>query len=309
LVRCSANSSVLLVVEVAELGVAEDVGTQSSTAIPAALLMDSLCRPGSSYPSPLKCGRMFTMAPEKLYTEIAEWWPLLSDPADYAEEGEIYRNAIVSHSKRVPKTMLELGSGGGNNASHLKAHFVMTLVDLSPNMLKVSRALNPQCDHLQGDMRTFRLNQTFDVVFIHDAISYMNTRADLRAAVTTAFVHCRPGGVALFVPDHTSESYSPATSHGGNDHGARGLRYLEWTLDVEPKEDSYRSIMVYALREPSGAVKTVTDVHVHGLFPEAVWLDLIADVGFQPRSVAFDHSELEPGLHRMFIAVKPDNRD
>ena len=69
-----------------------------------------------------------------------------------------------------PGTLLELGSGGGNNASHLKARFNCTLTDISPDMLALSRTLNPECEHLEGDMRTLRLGRTFDVVFIHDAI-------------------------------------------------------------------------------------------------------------------------------------------
>lgn len=41
--------------------------------------------------------------------------------------------------------MLELGSGGGNNASHLKRHAAMTLVEPAPGMRTVSAALNPDC--------------------------------------------------------------------------------------------------------------------------------------------------------------------
>lgn len=50
----------------------------------------------------------------------------------------------------------------------------MTLVDLSPEMLTTSCALNPECEHLPGDMRTVRLGRLFDAVFIHDAIIYWN---------------------------------------------------------------------------------------------------------------------------------------
>ena len=32
----------------------------------------------------------------KLYRELADWWPILSAPADYAEEAEFYRQAITS---------------------------------------------------------------------------------------------------------------------------------------------------------------------------------------------------------------------
>ena len=47
-------------------------------------------------------------------------------------------------------------------------------------MLALSRALNPECEHLAGDMRTLRLGRVFDAVFVHDAVCYMTTRADLR---------------------------------------------------------------------------------------------------------------------------------
>jgi ubiquinone/menaquinone biosynthesis C-methylase UbiE len=86
----------------------------------------------------------------KMYGELADWWPLLSAPAVYAEEAESYRRLLTEAADRPPETVLELGSGGGNNAFHLKAHFRLTLVDLSEGMLEVSRELNPELEHLQG---------------------------------------------------------------------------------------------------------------------------------------------------------------
>ncbi len=143
----------------------------------------------------------------KLYRELASWWPLLSAPEDYAEEAAFYQRAIIDACARPPETLLELGSGGGNNASHLKARFRMTLTDLSPDMLKVSEALNPECEHIQGDMRTLGSGREFDAVFVHDAVCYLTTEEDVRAAIETAYVHCRPGGAALFCPDYVRENY------------------------------------------------------------------------------------------------------
>lgn len=111
----------------------------------------------------------------KLYSELAEWWPLMSRPAEYAEEAAFFAQSLLAAGDHPARTLLELGSGGGNNASHLKQQFEMTLVDPSVGMLAVSRALNPDCEHLQGDMRTVRLDRQFDRVFIHDAICYMTT--------------------------------------------------------------------------------------------------------------------------------------
>ena len=111
----------------------------------------------------------------RLYGDLADWWTLLSAPEEYAEEAEFYRQTMIAAADGPVRTVLELGSGGGNNASHLKAHYRMTLVDQSPEMLAVSRALNPECEHLIGDMRTVRLRRLFDAVFIHDAIMYLTS--------------------------------------------------------------------------------------------------------------------------------------
>jgi hypothetical protein len=240
----------------------------------------------------------------KLYDELASWWPLLSAPADYEEEAAFYRTTLAAGCERPPRTLLELGSGGGNNASHLKAHFDMLLVEPSAGMLDVSRALNPECEHVQGDMRTVRLGRQFDAVFVHDAVMYMTTEADLRLAMDTAFVHCRPGGAALFAPDAVREKFRTETSHGGHDGETQGLRYLSWTWDPDPADSTYVVDYAYLLRTPDGAVRAEHDRHVEGLFSRADWLRLLSEAGFEPAVVGFDHSELEPGSYELFIARK-----
>jgi SAM-dependent methyltransferase len=213
------------------------------------------------------------------YTDLAPWFHLLTAPADYAEEAEDVRRLVV---ERLPtaRTLLELGSGGGNTASHLKASFTLTLVDLSPDMLAVSRSLNPGCTHLVGDMRAVRLGERFDAVLIHDAIMYMATEADLAAAIRTAAAHCRPGGVVVLMPDHTAETFEAETYHGGHDGAdGRGLRYVEWVLDTDPADDTYTVLMAYIARAPDGTVTHAVDETRYGLFPRATWLRLLADAG------------------------------
>ena len=222
----------------------------------------------------------------KLYDELASWFHLLSSPPDYAEEAEFARSLLVEASSMPPVTVLELGSGGGNNASHLKAHFKMTLVDLSSGMLDLSRKLNPECEHLQGDMKTLRLERTFDAVFIHDAIMYMTNEADLRLALETAFVHCRPGGAALIMPDVIQETFVSLTTHGGHDGEGRGIRYIEWTFDDNRADNTYTVDFAYLLREDHQPVRAIHDRHVFGIFPRETWLHLLREVGFEPRAVS-----------------------
>jgi SAM-dependent methyltransferase len=242
----------------------------------------------------------------KLYDELASWWPLLSAPEEYEEEAAFYAMALASACEGPLRTVLELGSGGGNNASHLKKGFEMVLVDPSEGMRAVSRVLNPECEHVAGDMRSVRLGRQFDGVFVHDAVCYITTLADLRRTMDTACAHCRPGGAVLFAPDFVRETFRPSTDHGGHDGEGRSLRYLEWTWDPDPSDDTYLVDFAYLLREANGDVRTEHDRHVEGLFSRADWLRLLSEAGFEgARAVPVPHSELEPGSHEVLVAARP----
>ena len=232
----------------------------------------------------------------KLYSELASWWPLLSAPGDYAEEAEFFRKVLFENS--APQTLLELGCGGGNNASHLKKYFRLTLTDVSEAMLAMSRALNPECEHLQGDMRSLRLSRLFDAVFIHDAIDYMITAGDLYRALETASAHCRPGGAVLIAPDFVRENFHPSTEHGGHDGKTRGLRYLEWTYDPDPNDTWYVTDFAYLLREDQGVMRVEHDRHIMGLFGRDVWLNLMQKAGLQPKIIP------DPFARELFLGMK-----
>jgi SAM-dependent methyltransferase len=177
-----------------------------------------------------------------------------------------------------------LGSGGGSNAYYLKQICSqVTLTDISPEMLAVSRVINPECEHIAGDMRNLRLGRAFDVVFIHDAIDYMTSLHDLESALETAFIHCEPGGLALFVPDDVRETFQPDTDHGGQDAGDRSLRYLEWTYDPDHDDTTYITDYVYLLREGRQPTRVEYDQHTFGLFARAEWLETLQTLGWEPQ--------------------------
>lgn len=239
----------------------------------------------------------------KLYRDLAGWFHLLTAPEDYAEEAAHYVELIRRYARRPTETLLELGAGGGNNASHYKAHFRATLTDISPEMLEIGQRLNPECEHRLGDMRTLRLGQEFDAVLVHDAVMYMTIEADLRAAMETAFVHLAPGGVALFVPDVMRESFLPATSHGGNDGETRSLRYLEWTRDLDPDDTTYEVDFALLLSEEGQPTRFEHDRHVFGLFAGADWLRWLEAAGFE---ASLQRERLSDGTTlEVFVAVRP----
>ena len=227
----------------------------------------------------------------RLYQDLAQWWPLISPPAEYAEEAA-FAARLLRGAGRPVREVLELGSGGGHCASHLAPGFVMTLVDASPGMLAVSRRLNPGCEHIEADMRTVRLGRDFDAVFVHDAVDYMTTEEDLGQVIGTAFTHCRPGGIAVFVPDNITENYGPGTGYGGTDGpDGRAARYLDWSYDPDPGDTWTLTQYAFLLREPGGEVQVVHETHRLGLFGRGTWLRLLREAGFRAAAVPEETTE------------------
>ena len=123
---------------------------------------------------------------------MAYLWPIISPPEEYGSEAIYFRDVILEELGPGRHRLLELGVGGGHNLSHLTVDFDCTAVDLSPDMLALSERLNPGVPHLEGDMRSIRLEKIFDAVLIHDASSYILFEEDLKDTFTTAAVHLRP---------------------------------------------------------------------------------------------------------------------
>ena len=236
-----------------------------------------------------------------LYDEYADWFHLLTAPEDYGEEAEYYLGIMSRLLGHEPRSLLELGSGGGNNASHYK-HRVpdVVLTDLSESMLAISKTINPELPHLQGDMRTVRVGRPFEAVFVHDACSYLTTEEDIRQLAATAWEHCLPGGVAVFCPDNTAENLEFATDTGGHDGDGRALRYLEWSYPGPPGTYEFYVDFACILHEDGKEPRMVLDRHINGALPRALWLKAIEDAGFEADSVPLVHSEVPEGKHEVF---------
>ena len=215
------------------------------------------------------------------YGTLASWWPLISPVEEYAEEAQ-WVGKLLARAARDVREVLELGSGGGHCAHHLNGRFAMTLVDRSASMLAVSQALNPGCRHVVGDMRTLRLAERFDAVFIYDAVDYLISEAELSEAFATARAHCRPGGVVVVIPDHVREAFEPGADFGGSDApDGRGARLFEWSHDPDPDDDVITTDYAFMLRAADGQVSHHHETHVTGLFAEARWVALLDEAGFE----------------------------
>lgn len=238
---------------------------------------------------------------QRLYDELVPFYHLLDPVEEHAAETEAFRAALLRATPRA-KTLLELGSGAGHNAFHLKRWFDCTLSDSSPQMLGRSRALNPECPHHEGDLRSLRLEQRFDVVLLHDAVCYMLTPGDLRAAAESVFVHLRPGGAAIIAPDCVRETFREQTNWYEGDDAERSLRCIDWITDPDTRDDTYHVDYGFLLRDETG-VRSVHDRHVEGLFSRALWFETLRAAGFLVEALArpIDESESD----EVFLCRRP----
>jgi SAM-dependent methyltransferase len=244
----------------------------------------------------------------RLYGELAEWWPLISPPGEYSDDAASIRRAFAAAAE-PPRTVLDLGSGGGHVALHLKSTLSMTLVDLSAEMLAVSAEHNRECEHVQGDMRTIRLGREFDAVLVHDAIDYVTTQDDLLLVARTAYAHCRPGGIAVFAPDHVGDTFRPGTGGGGGSDGTgRQASFRERTSDPDPGDDWIESEYEFTLRAADGHVRVVRETHRLGAFGVQTWRRILTTAGLRPEPGNVARRYAGPGgagARNLFIGHRP----
>ena len=241
----------------------------------------------------------------RLYNDLAWTWHIISKPEDYVEEGELFIDKIEKYSRIETKTLLNLGCGGGNLDWVLKRRFDITGIDISEAMLANARNINPENEYIQGDMRTVRLDRSFDTVVIHDAINYMLTPDDLRAAFETAYVHLKKGGLMITYAEEWAGHFNQnRIRHQVEVKDNIEIAFIENYYDPDPDDTTYEGTFIYLIRK-DGVLRIETDHHVAGIFPLTLWSDLLKEVGFEIIDDRFTHSEFAEGEdYPMFIGLK-----
>lgn len=242
----------------------------------------------------------------RMYTDLAWAWPIISPPSDYKEETELFSAIIKEHSKIEVKTLLHLGCGGGHNDYWFKNHFTVTGVDISRDMLKLARSLNPDVAYHYGDMRTVRLGTQFDAVAILDSIAYMVSEKELKDAFTTAYHHLRPGGIFLTQVElhagHFNQNNTRCSTHAQND---TEIVFIENYYDPDTTDTTCESTFIYLIRR-HGNLEIYTDHHICGIFPLKTWIDLLTETGFKVKQMKVEHSTFAEGeFYPLLICTKP----
>ena len=220
----------------------------------------------------------------RLYSDMAWAWPLISQGSNYLQEAELFARQIRQRARIPVSTLLHLGCGGGHLDLTLRKYFNVSGVDLSQPMLELAGQLNPEVAYYPGDMRTVRLDKTFEAVVIADSISYMLSEAELSSAFQTAYVHLKPGGVFCTYAGVTRQSFHQnetcVSTHSG---GSVEITFIENRYDPRPEDSTYENTFVYLIRRErsNGQLEIETDRHLSGLFDLETWLRCLTETGFE----------------------------
>lgn len=242
----------------------------------------------------------------RLYGDLAWTWPIISPVEDYIEETELFSKLIREHSKIEVKTLLHLGCGGGHNDYIFKKHFKVTSADISEDMLRLAKKLNPEVNYQYGDMRTIQLEERFDAVTILDSINYIRTVEDLQRTFITTYKHLKPGGVFLtFVEQITGQFKQNNTTCSTHYKGDVEITFIENYYNPDPNDTNYEATFIYLIRV-GGKLEVHTDRHLCGIFKLETWLELLKATGFEVKQVKFTHSTFTEGeSNPILICIKP----
>lgn len=237
-----------------------------------------------------------------LYTDLAFLWPMWGDAAtEYAHYCQYVSGLIRKHARRPITTLLDIGCGGGKNVLNLNREFKVTGLDLSPAMLAQAKELNPGCTFVQGDMRTFRLDRTFDAVLMDDAISHLSSRVDFAAAFRTAYAHLEPGGVLIATPDVTIETFQQnRTTTTSATRDKLDVVFVENVYDPDPADEQYETTILYLIRD-HGRLRIETDHWTMGIFSLDTWRHVLRETGFEVHEGQYIQEEDE---YTVFACVK-----
>jgi SAM-dependent methyltransferase len=143
---------------------------------------------------------------ETFGSEYARNYDLLYRDKNYTEESRLVDCLLQDEGNGSVRRVLDLGCGTGNYAFPLaRQGYHVFGVDCSAGMLESARqkAVPSQADgrleFYEGDIRTFRLEESFDAALMMFAVlGYQAANSDVLAALRTARRHVRAGGVLLF---------------------------------------------------------------------------------------------------------------
>jgi len=213
------------------------------------------------------------------YVAAARVYDLFYEEKDYgAEAGAVI--ALAEQYSPGARTLLDVGCGTGVHLSHLASHYEHVVgVDVSAAMLDEARTSFPQIPFHEGDMRTFALDEQYDVVTcLFSAVGYMVDDESLRGATANMARHVAPGGVLLVEGwiDPADWVVGKASAHSSVGEHAAAARVM-----LSGREGDVSTIDMHYVIATLDGIEHVAEQHRLGLFTAQQYRDAVEATGMR----------------------------
>lgn len=211
-----------------------------------------------------------------MYSRSAQLYDRLYAFKDY--DAAVARlEAFVRARRPEARTLLDVACGTGRHLALLAGRFDVEGLDLNPELLGMARERLPDVPLHEGDMTSFDLGRSFDVVTcLFSSIAYVRTVERMRAAVATMARHLAPGGVLLVEPWFSAETYwtGRVTTNFVDDPDLK----VAWMYLSERQGDLSVHDIHYLVGSAAG-VETFRERHELGLFSPTDYERAMTDAG------------------------------
>lgn len=148
-----------------------------------------------------------------MFTKSARYYDAIYSWKDY--EGEVERLRELIHERcDDAASLLDVACGTGKHLDLLKRDYQVEGLELDPEMARIARRRLPGVQIHEGDMTSFDIGKTFDVVLcLFSSIGYVSDVGGLNDAVAHMVNHLRSPGVIIVEPWLTPEFWDTDNLH------------------------------------------------------------------------------------------------
>jgi ubiquinone/menaquinone biosynthesis C-methylase UbiE len=133
---------------------------------------------------------------------------------DYEADAARVHQIVQANKKSPGRRLLDVACGTGRHDEYLKRWYEVQGADLSPEMLEIARARNPELSFHRADMAQIDLGETFDaVICLFSSIGYVQTVERLHQTLNAFAQHTVPGGVVVVDGWLQPEEWIPGSLH------------------------------------------------------------------------------------------------
>lgn len=235
-----------------------------------------------------------------MFHRLAGYYDLLVGDKDYRAECRRLETLARRFGRSGGRSWLDVACGTGRHLEFLRHEYEVTGIDRSPQMLRVARRRLPGIRLLRRDMRTFHLDESFDVVScLFSAIGHLQTDREVGAAFANFARHLKPGGVVIVEP-----WIDPAIFRSGHVHlvSKRDGPVLVARMSHSTRRGAHSLVHYHYLIGRLGrGVRHFEGTDVGWMVPPRRLVDLLRRAGLRAR---FVRNGLTPG-RGLLIGQKP----